>query len=157
MGSTWMTDADTLSWALVYTEQMDAESLGRKLLLTPLATPRKHPKSKLWLLWPHLTKCSPCKHFRALSMWHCKERWPGPRRGFWVISSSLSPKRPRPFTHSLALAEGPSKGRSGQCMLHVRTVLIGIEVVHPEDTKHTKMLRRSQSRCQLLCDDPLGP
>ena len=29
---------------------------------------------------------------------HCKERLPGPRKGLWVTSSSLSPKRPRPFT-----------------------------------------------------------
>ena len=42
---------------LIYTEQMDAEGLGRKLLLTPSGDPRATPKSRPWVLWPHLTKC----------------------------------------------------------------------------------------------------
>ena len=33
-----------------YTEQMDAEGLGRKLLLTPLVTPAEPLKSTLWVL-----------------------------------------------------------------------------------------------------------
>ena len=83
----------------VCTEQLDAEGLGRKLLLDPPRPPLRQPaeggkllltplKSRLWVLWLHLTRCSPCKHFRV----HCKERPPGPRKGFWVTSSSLSPK-----------------------------------------------------------------
>ena len=43
---------------------MNAEGLGRKLLLTP--PPRWHPenpwKADCGILWQHLTKCSPCKH-----------------------------------------------------------------------------------------------
>ena len=34
----------------------------------PLATPDNPWKSRLWVLWQHLTRCSSCKHFRALSM-----------------------------------------------------------------------------------------
>ena len=33
------------------------------------AGPKGKPlKSRLWPLWQHLTKCSPCKHYQALSM-----------------------------------------------------------------------------------------
>ena len=56
----------------ICTEQMDAEGLGRKLLLTPhtsLATRKPlKSKSRLWVVQQHLTECAPCKHFRALSM-----------------------------------------------------------------------------------------
>ena len=34
----------------------------------PLATPAESLKRRPWVLWQHLTKCYPCKHFRALSM-----------------------------------------------------------------------------------------
>ena len=54
-------------------------------------------KSRLWVLRQHLTTCSPSKLFRALpipalqrEVALAKER---------VFSGSLSPKRPRPFTH----------------------------------------------------------
>ena len=40
-----------------YTEQMDAEGLGRKLLLTPLVTPAEPLQSRPWALWQHLKKC----------------------------------------------------------------------------------------------------
>ena len=55
-----------LSSNMIYAEQMDAEGLVRKLLLT-LWQPRKIPE-RLWVLCPHLTECPPRKHFRALSM-----------------------------------------------------------------------------------------
>ena len=41
----------------LYTEQMDAEGLGRKLLPTPLVTSAEPLKSRLWVLCLYLTKC----------------------------------------------------------------------------------------------------
>ena len=41
---------DYQSEPILYTEQMDAEGLGRKLLLTPTADPRQFLKSRLWVL-----------------------------------------------------------------------------------------------------------
>ena len=47
----------TLFWGSQI-EQMDAEGLGRKLLLTPPpGDPRRFLKSRQWVLWQHLTKC----------------------------------------------------------------------------------------------------
>ena len=34
----------------IYTEQKDAEGLGRKLLLTSSGDPRRAPESRLWIL-----------------------------------------------------------------------------------------------------------
>ena len=40
-------------------------------------------------------KCSPCTStFEFSQCRHGKERQPGPRKGFWVTSGNLSPKRP---------------------------------------------------------------
>ena len=52
----------------IYTEHMDAKGLGCKLLLTTPGSPGKTLKSRPWVLWLHLTRCSPCKHFWVLSM-----------------------------------------------------------------------------------------
>ena len=41
----------------IYTEQMDAEGLGRKLLLTPVVTPTDPLKRRPFVLGQHLTKC----------------------------------------------------------------------------------------------------
>ena len=41
----------------IYAEQMDAEGLGRKLLLTPSDDPRRAPEKQTWVLGQHLTKC----------------------------------------------------------------------------------------------------
>ena len=43
---------------------MDAEGLGRKLLLTRPATAGRPLRTRLWGTWQHLTKCS---HLKALS------------------------------------------------------------------------------------------
>ena len=69
-----------------YTEQMDAEGLGRGLLLTRLGTPQKSLKSRLQVLWRHLTKW-PCKHFRALSMSALQ------REAFWAKERLLGDLR----------------------------------------------------------------
>ena len=71
------------------TEQMDAEGLGRKLLPTPAVTPAE-PRDK-----------------------ECVGT--GPRKGFWVISGSLSPKTAASILHivdtcSLLLLD-PGTGR----------------------------------------------
>ena len=52
------------SLAPCFTEQMDAEGLGHKLLLTP-AAPRKFLKSKLWVVCTASHKMLTCKHFRV--------------------------------------------------------------------------------------------
>ena len=77
-----------------YTEQMDAEGLGRKLLLTPSGDPRKAPEKqtvgtvtashKMLTLQAPLSELSQCQHW--------KEGLSGPSRGVWVPSGSLSPK-----------------------------------------------------------------
>ena len=60
---------------------MDAEGLGRKLLLIPPGDPWTPLKSRLLVPWRHLTKCSLCKHFRALSMpaLQREDAWPEER------------------------------------------------------------------------------
>ena len=40
----------------LYTEQLDVEGLGRKLLLTPSGDPAEPLKSRPWVLSRHLTK-----------------------------------------------------------------------------------------------------
>ena len=73
----------------IYTEQMDAEGLGRKLLLTPPPP----LKSRLWALSLWIShNAHPPSTFEFSQCRHCKERLPGPRKGFWVTSGNLSPK-----------------------------------------------------------------
>ena len=62
---------------------MDAEDLGRKLLLTPLPAAGTHRMLSL----------------QALSGSSHKEGLPGPRRGFGCPPAVCPPERPRPFTH----------------------------------------------------------
>ena len=77
--------------AFLYTEQMDAEGLGRKLLLTPSGDPRRALKSRPWVLCLHLKNCQPCKHFRALSMPALHLSMPALQRGAaWVEERLLS-------------------------------------------------------------------
>ena len=73
----------------IYTEQMDAEGLGRKLLLTSLVAPAESLKSRPWVLSQN---ANPVSTFELSRCRHCKEGLPGPMRGFWVPSGSLSPK-----------------------------------------------------------------
>ena len=75
---------------------MDAEGLGRKLLLTPSGDPRRAPEKQIV---GDSQNANPASTFELSQCQHCKGGLPGPRRGFWVPSSSLSPKRPRPFAH----------------------------------------------------------
>ena len=70
----------------VYTEQMDAEGLGRRLLLTPSGDPGRAPEN-----------ANPASTFELSQCRHCKEGLPGPRRRFWVLSGSLSPKTAAPI------------------------------------------------------------
>ena len=72
---------------------MDAEGLGRKLLLTPTGDPRRTLKSRLWVLCGYCDSISqhtnPASTFELSQCWHCKERLLEPRKGFWVTSGSL--------------------------------------------------------------------
>ena len=60
---------------------MHAEGLGHKPLLTPSGDPRRISQN-----------AHPASTFELSQSRHCKERQPGPRKGFWVTSGSLSPK-----------------------------------------------------------------
>ena len=72
---------------------MDAEGLGRKLLLTPSGEPRRTPEKKTA---GSVTASHKMLTLQALSSklnaGTAKRGLPGPRRGFWVPSSSLSPR-----------------------------------------------------------------
>ena len=76
----------------IYTEQMDAEGLGRGLLLTSLATPRKSLKADCRYCDGISRSANPASTFKLSQCRHCKERLVGPSKGFWVTSGSLSPK-----------------------------------------------------------------
>ena len=82
------------------TEQMDAEGLGRKLLLTSPSDPRQPLKSRLWVLWQHLTKMlslqalSSSPHAGTTKRGHL-----GLGEAFGWPPAVCPPKRPRPFTH----------------------------------------------------------
>ena len=76
----------------------------------PWRPTEKPLKSRQWVLWQHLTTCSTCKHFQALSIPAVRKRGclgRGKALGkSGVISGSLSPKTAasiytlvRPFTH----------------------------------------------------------
>ena len=68
----------------------------------PLVNPAEPLKSRLWVLWQHLTcdsssqKTYSASTFELSQCRHCKEGLPGPRRGFWVPAVCT---RPRPFAH----------------------------------------------------------
>ena len=57
--------------------------------------------------WRFLAKLWPEK---TTSRDGCVLLMPGPRRGFWVPSASLSPKRPRPFAHYRFYTHPPRGG-----------------------------------------------
>ena len=76
---------------IFYTEQMDAEGLGRKLLLTASGEPRKAPADRGYC--DSISQnANPASTFELSQCRHRKEGLPGPRRGFLVPSGSLSPK-----------------------------------------------------------------
>ena len=58
----------------------------------PWATLGEPLKSRLWVLWQHLTKCSLCRHFQALSISALQREAAWGEAGFWVTSGSLSPR-----------------------------------------------------------------
>ena len=72
---------------------MDAEGLGRKLLLTPSGDPRRAPEKQTV---GALTASQKMLTLQALSSsldaGAAKGGVPGLRRGFWVPSGSLSPR-----------------------------------------------------------------
>ena len=76
--------------AILYTEQMDAEGLGHKLLLTPTGDPRRDPEKPT--VGTVTTSHTACSHhastFELAECRHRKEGLPGPRRGFWVPSGT---------------------------------------------------------------------
>ena len=89
-----------------YTEQTDAEGWGCELLLIfpPPPTLGQPLKSRLWVLWQHLIKCSRCKHFWVLSMPVLQREavW-GRGTAFGWLPALCPPKQPRPFTHCRCL------------------------------------------------------
>ena len=72
---------------------MDAEGLGRKLLLTPSGDPRRAPEKQTV---GTVTESHNMLTLQALSSsliaGTAKGGLPGPRTNFWVRSGSLSPK-----------------------------------------------------------------
>ena len=66
----------------VYTEQMDAEGLGRGLLLTPLGTPRKSLKADRRCCDGVSQNANPASTFELSQCRHCKERHLGQGEAF---------------------------------------------------------------------------
>ena len=86
----------------ICTEQMDAEGLGRKLLLTRSGDPRRTPEKQTAGTVTASHKILTLQALSSSQCQRCREGVPGPRRGFWVPSSAQAvcpPERPRPFTH----------------------------------------------------------
>ena len=105
---------------------MDAEGLGRKLLLTLPSDLWRALKSRQWVLWQLFTKCSPCKDFRVLSI-PARQRRGGMGRGeaFGCPSSSLSPKTAASICTIIVIsfARVKSQGSSperARCLLGIR-------------------------------------
>ena len=84
----------------LYAEQMDAEGLGRKLLLNPSGDSCRAPEKQTV---GTVTASHKMLTLQALSSSlnadNAKRGLPGPRRGFWVPSGSLSPKNGRVHLH----------------------------------------------------------
>ena len=77
---------------------MDAEGLGRKLLLTFSGGPCRTPeKQTLDTVTASHETAHPASTFKLSQCRHCKEGLPGPRRDIWVPSGSLSPASVRTF------------------------------------------------------------
>ena len=75
------------------TEQMDAEGLGRKLLVTPCGDPRRTlEKQTVGTMTASHKMLSLQALSSSLNAGTAKGGLPGPRRGFWVPSGSLSPR-----------------------------------------------------------------
>ena len=84
----------------IYTEQMDAEGLGRKLLLTRPGHPQKNPEKADCGYCDSSSQNAHCKQFQVLSMLALQ------RQAAWAEERLLGdlrqsvPKRPRPLTHN---------------------------------------------------------
>ena len=87
----------------LYTEQMDAEGLDRKLLLTPSGDPRRAPEKQTVGTVTASHKMPTLQALpSSLNAGTAKRGWPGPRRGFSSFGcppAVCPPKRPRPFAH----------------------------------------------------------
>ena len=70
---------------------MDAEGLGRRLLLTPWRPPTAPEKQTVGTVKAS-HKMLTLQALSSPQCRHCKERQPKPRKGFRVTSGSLSPK-----------------------------------------------------------------
>ena len=88
---------------------MDAEGSGRELLLT-LWWPPQNPRKKAARGYCDSISgnANPANTFELSQRRRCKGRLPGPRRGFWVPSGSLSP-RTGPFTRYREKVESTTK------------------------------------------------
>ena len=83
---------------------MDAEGLGRKLLLTPSGDPRRAPERQTLSAVTSSHKMRyPASTFELSQCLRCKEGLPGPRRGFWVPSGSLPLQTGRVHLHIIDL------------------------------------------------------
>ena len=113
-----------MGWASFYTEPMDAEGWGRKLLLTPSCDPRKPLKNRTDCGYhDSISQSAHCAStFERSQCRHCKERLPGPRKCFWATSGSLSPKTSERKRHinffhinflCLPSSPGLSQGQTG--------------------------------------------
>ena len=78
--------------AFYHTEQMDAEGLACKLLLSPSGDPCRAPEKQTVGTVTASHKMLTLQALSSSQCRHCKEGLPGPRRSFWVPSGSLSPK-----------------------------------------------------------------
>ena len=102
----------------------------------PLATPDKSWKADCGYCDSFSQNANPASTFDLSQCRHCKERLPGPRKGFWVASSSPSPpKRPRPFTHYSLYLQEARKGWVWEGFL----------------CKHVRLSWLWRSECQMYC------
>ena len=72
---------------------MDAEGLGRKLLLTPSGDPRRGPQKQTGgIVTASHKMLAPQALSTSLNAGTAEMGLPGPRKGFWVPSGSQSPE-----------------------------------------------------------------
>ena len=136
----------------IYTEQMDTEGLGRKVLLTPhWRPPENTPKEQTVAT---ATASHEMLTLQALSSSlntgtaQCRERLPGPRKGFWVTSSSLSPKTAASIYTFLTERHFSALGWRFQSTDCIRLSL------EPRGTKSTAMQigGEQQHKWEVYCD-----
>ena len=92
--------SSSVRFSLIYTEQMDAEGLGRKLLLTPSGDPRGTPEMQTVSAVTASPKMLTLQALSSsLNAGAAKGGCPSRGDAFGCPSAVCPPERPRPFTH----------------------------------------------------------